>query len=334
MSLLELVEELALQPKRTASTNGGEYHCACPTCGGDDRFMFWPQTDRYWCRQCESKGDSIQFCRDFMGLDYRSACAKVGAPIKDYLPRQSVRPLFTPQAANAPSEAWQQNAESMVIRCHQSLLSDPSAMKRLLERGLTQQSIDRYRLGWNPSTQFESYSLWGLSACYRDDNGQERRLWLPKGIVIPTLNGDSIVKLKVRRDDWHYDDKHPKYVEISGSMKALSWYGSTEQHPVVVVESELDAILIQQNAGHLCGCVALGGVGRKPDLESHWRLLSAPKILYALDFDEAGKKAFSFWKSTYKNLMAWPSPIEKSPGDALQAGVDLAMWIASGLKRT
>jgi len=56
-------------------------------------------------------------------------------------------------------------------------------------------------------------------------------------------------------------------------------------------------------------------------------------ILYALDFDEAGKKAFLFWQSTYSQLKPWPVPKGKSPGDAFNDyGVDLRNWIQKGLQ--
>ena len=46
MSLLELVKEMGLEPLKTSMSRGGEYHCPCPHCGGKDRFMFWPETNR------------------------------------------------------------------------------------------------------------------------------------------------------------------------------------------------------------------------------------------------------------------------------------------------
>lgn len=84
MSLLKLIDELNIPAKRVVSTNGGEYHSPCPACGGRDRFIIWEAKGRYFCRQCEMKGDVIQFCRDFMSMSYRSACEKVGITPKKY----------------------------------------------------------------------------------------------------------------------------------------------------------------------------------------------------------------------------------------------------------
>lgn len=33
-----------------------EYSAGCPACGGTKRFLFWPDTGNYWCRECELKG--------------------------------------------------------------------------------------------------------------------------------------------------------------------------------------------------------------------------------------------------------------------------------------
>lgn len=50
-----------------------EYSAACPFCGGVDRFCVWPEKDRYWCRQCNRKGDSIQLIRDLDGMTFNEA---------------------------------------------------------------------------------------------------------------------------------------------------------------------------------------------------------------------------------------------------------------------
>ena len=93
-------------------------------------------------------------------------------------------------------------------------------------------------------------------------------------------------------------------------MKCPSFYGNPLDKPIVIIESELDAILTQQFASDLCCCMALGGAGKKPDFATHNILHTASTLLFALDFDEAGKKAFQFWKLTYPKLRAWPVPIE------------------------
>src|SRR5271169_2534743 len=88
MDLLDLVREAGIDPgKKAASTKGGEYGCPCPKCGGNDRFRIWPNEQRkkcvggYWCRKCNVSGDSIDFCRDFLGLSWDDAQKKIGVSI-------------------------------------------------------------------------------------------------------------------------------------------------------------------------------------------------------------------------------------------------------------
>ncbi len=70
MQLLELAQSDGLNPKKVTFTQGGEYHCPCPACGGKDRFIIWSGKNRSLCRRCEKKGDGIQYLRDFHGLSY------------------------------------------------------------------------------------------------------------------------------------------------------------------------------------------------------------------------------------------------------------------------
>src|SRR5690242_16295494 len=102
MDLLELAEKVFLIPKRTSTTNGGEYHSACPRCqAGEDRFIIWPNIDRYWCRQCKITGDGIQFCRDFLAMSFHEARTHMGRSQHELRGCPSVVPKF--KAAISPS---------------------------------------------------------------------------------------------------------------------------------------------------------------------------------------------------------------------------------------
>lgn len=85
LNVIELAQEYGLDPKKVASTNGGEYSAPCPfpKCSGDDdSFRIWPnegESGRYWCRKCENSGDAIQFCRDVWSMEFQAACEKVGS---------------------------------------------------------------------------------------------------------------------------------------------------------------------------------------------------------------------------------------------------------------
>lgn len=69
----------------------GEYSTHCPWCGGEDRFCVWLDDNRYWCRQCGRKGDSIQFLRDFEGLPFKEAATVAGQETNRNWTRQRQR---------------------------------------------------------------------------------------------------------------------------------------------------------------------------------------------------------------------------------------------------
>jgi DNA primase len=331
MIILELAKEFGLNPVRASSTNGGEYKSPCPECGGDDRFRIWPNQDsrgRYWCRQCQKTGDAIQFCCDFMRMNFRDACTKVNhSPILGGgLKRQPFREKFSPKEMTMPSELWRQQGMAYLQKCHHYLLKYPHLLDMEKQRGLTLQSIIDYKLGWNEKDIFEKKETWGM-----ERKGESQLLCLPKGIVIPSFRDNELVRIKVRRHEWDSKRKFSKYQIISGSMTCPILFGNSEK-PLVIVESELDAILIQQIAGDICGVIALGGVGMKPDVVVNKALCKASVVLCALDFDEAGKKGYLFWRSTYQQLRPWPVPRGKSPGDAYSINVDLRQWIELGIE--
>lgn len=209
-------------------------------------------------------------------------------------------------------------------------MANKSAQEMLSVRGLSLDTVKAYRIGWNARDIYDNRQEWGLPIELKD-SGMERTQWLPKGIVIPAFDNGIPVKIKIRRTDWLKSDKLPKYVEVSGGQQRPVLYGDSSK-PFVVLESELDAILIQQFASDVCCCVALGGVGKRPDKHLHDILQCARVILLSLDYDEAGIKEYSFWMSNYRNSRPWPASKGKSPGDSYKLySVDLRQWVLEGL---
>lgn len=339
MNILDLAKEINLNPKRVANTHGGEYKTSCPGCNeGCDRFCIWPKegiNGKYWCRICGRSGDSIQFCRDFLGLTYLEACRKLNQQPNQKSITKKVCPIknknYSPHILPEISKEWQLAALNFVNKSAKDLVGNQDAIYFLQKRGFSEQTINTFKLGWNANTLFAKRTSWGLPGAFKED-GQERKQWLPKGIVIPTFENGFPIKLKIRRCEWHSKDTMPKYVEISGGLQKPSLYGDSSK-PIIIVESELDAILIQQFASDLCCCLALGGVGKKPDKQTDDLLRKSQQILLSLDYDEAGKKEYAFWMRNYSNIHPWPASKGKSPGDSFSLyKVDIKKWVYDGLK--
>jgi hypothetical protein len=159
------------------------------------------------------------------------------------------------------------------------------------------------------------------------DNGQAKKLWLPAGLSIPLIQGDKVIRIRVRRPEGE-----PRYYVLRGSSSAALISGDRDRPVIMVVESELDAILLHQEAGELVGIMALGNAQARPDVAAAELLSRAELILVSLDADRAGaKEAWTWWADHYSQARRWPPVQGKDAGEMLAAGVNLRLWVQAGL---
>lgn len=332
MNILDLIEADGSTLRKVATTNGGEYAGACPWCGGRDRFRVWPEQDdgRFWCRGCGKSGDSIQYLREKRGLSFADACRYLDhdpGPRKDK-PRPAT---WEPKEATAPGAAWQERARAFLDGAIGCLWSDRGAKMRAWlrdEKGLSDATIKKACLGLTLADKSEPRATWGLSPLLKED-GTERRLWLPGGLVIPWIVGGDVHRLRVRRSE---PGDGARYVIVSGSS-SVPMVLNPDRAAAVIVESELDGLLLTQAAGDLCSVVAMGTATAKPDRATHEALTRAVCILISLDTDTAGARAaWTFWSKQYgKRAKRWPTVQGKDASDAMANGLDLWAWIIAGL---
>jgi len=111
----------------------------------------------------------------------------------------------------------------------------------------------------------------------------------------------------------------------------MAW--NLERAAAVIVESELDGLLLNQEAGDLAGVVSMGSAQVKPDRITHEALKRTARVLVALDGDDAGARAaWGFWPDTYGDrAKRWPCVGGKDPSAARTAGTDPRAWVAAGL---
>lgn len=325
----------------------GELCGPCPWCGGKDRFTLFTEQGaeglgRFWCRQCGKGGDAIQFLRDLHGLSFKEARQALGLPEasfknKSHLPQHQVcKPAFTPHKAILPSLVWQRRSTKLALWAAEQLEQSPKIQEWLeKERGLTHATARFYGLGWIPQDYFRPREAFGLPPEFKD-NGKPRRVWIPKGLCIPVIGFQGhIYRVKIRVAD--PGPNRPKYIPIPQAEKNTSpmILESRAGHRAwQVVESELDALLLAQEAGHLVNVVAMGSASYRPDAETWAKLQAAPRVLVSLDFDEAGNKAACRWWEAHLPpgvFKLWPVPDGKDPCDSWRAGWHLADWVYGGL---
>ncbi len=104
--------------------------------------------------------------------------------------------------------------------------------------------------------------------------------------------------------------------------------------PVVIVESELDAMLVSREAQDLVGVLGLGSTGA----EFSPRMLrflneKIPIVLIRLDNDRAGAKRTVGLMKALSNAINWPIPQKygKDPGEAFKR-MDLGRCVEKGVR--
>lgn len=345
MNVLEEAEKFN-PVKKVSSHKGGEYHGACPGCGGDDRFHVWPEQNggqgSYWCRGCGKGGDLIQFLMDFCGKNFPEAARLSGKELAKEEMYRAPRPPKSDSAAGpgwvpvSPSDIdkrtslWKEHASRLVGWAHNQLMKNSEMMAWLISRGIGKDAMVEFKLGLNTGKNgkdlWRPRESWGLHTVIKD-NGQKKRLWIPRGLVIPYIIDNEIVRVRIRR----FGDVEPRYYILpGGSSQAMVLGRGKKAH--AVIESELDAIMVFEKVRDLgVGTIGLGSSSAKPDSDADEDLSQSLCILNALDYDRAGKSAYEWWKKQYARCVRWPVPEGKDPGEAFAAGVDIREWIRAGL---
>lgn len=185
---------------------------------------------------------------------------------------------------------WQAAALKALRETQRTLWQSPPVLAYLREvRGLLEDTVDHFGLGYNPA--------W-MPLDYQSDG---RPIRLPPGIVIPIFQGDELYALRVRSHVGNMarflgipeDDHGQKYMSLSGSQLAGTCFNIeavTEGLDTLLVEGEFDAMLAHQELMGVA-CVTLGGASSQVTPEVAEKLLESRHLFVALDNDTAGFKA-------------------------------------------
>lgn len=329
MGLLELIER-DTDLRRVAGTKGGEYAGPCPWCGGEDRFRVWPDADRpgYWCRGCGRHGDAIQYLRDHEGMSFNQACEYLGVRKDGYAGSKAEEQRSYRAAAQKastalapPNQIWQNRAAAFCRSASYQLWHSQAgaeALGYLKFRGLKEETIRAAQLGYHLGDRYDSPANWGLE--------REKPIWLPRGIVIPCVVTDVLWRVNVRR--WAGDQR---YVALAGSVSTLFQAELlSSDRPATLLEAELDALLVQQEAADLVTAVATGG--RTGARHPYWvrYLAVAPETLVAYDADERGEEAAPWWIAHLPHARMVP-PLAKDPTEMYLLGQDVRAWVRRAL---
>lgn len=311
--------------KRVAGTGGGEYHGACPVCGGDDRFVVQPAGKGWMCRQCQTAWrDAAGYVMWKDGLGFKQAVERLGLKLDDWKPAKPVSHNHEPLppvldsyiALNDPD--WQKAAETFSYDCQEALWTSDGAraMDYLLQRGLTKSVIEAAELGYNPA---EVHTTWGLT-----------EVWLPRGITIPWKAQGKYWRVNIRRPVGT-----PKYIGAKGGANGL--YNADAVEPgsyVVMVEGEFDSLMVRAHCDHpAVVAVATGAVSWARVFRWVTLLKLAERVFLSFDVDSdkdavnAITHAVDWWKANLGDKAVRLAPTEHDITDMWKSGQSISEWL-------
>jgi hypothetical protein len=354
-----LAMQLLTEPK---DNKGGEIGAHCPfhserTPGGAFSYNYEKDTGR--CMSCGATGDLIkiftvkqglsdeegfrefkkQYGKDADSSKLKAQSSKPKTQKPNYFHKEKVGGLYV-----APDK-WLERAQSFVDHSIERLMASEKALTELENRwGIDPGIALKFSFGINDQDKWVPVSSWGLPVEMKD--GKEKKVWLPRGLVMPCMLHGQVRKIKIRRPDPpQKQENYLRYVEVLGGENYRYHHYKAQspklkaQSVVVVIETERDAALVYQECATLFddGLVVIsgGGAAKRPcDVETMALVKGAEFILSALDTDNAGvTNSQGFWVKEFGYAKYWPVPKKygKDVGEAWKKGMDVCAWVMAGL---
>jgi DNA primase len=282
--------------------SGKQWKGCCPF-HGEKSPSFYVYEDHYHCFGCGVHGDAITFVMQSQGLSFIEAVGQLAAEAGLEVPRP------TPEAAEAERRRLDVVGVLNAAQTHyQQLLALPEgrlAREYLLGRGLTEDTIARFGLGWAGDR--------GALTADLSRQGIDIRQLSDAGLIRSDEETDRTFELFSHRVMFPIYDRRgklisfggrilgtgqPKYIngpETSVFSKRRSLYGLSLARDgvrnggtLVVVEGYMDVIATAQ-AGFTAAVAPLGTALTNDQIEELWRVSPCPVLCF--DGDAAGARA-------------------------------------------
>ncbi len=298
----------------------------------------------YHCFGCGAHGDALEFIkaqerlgdnpRDFItAVKKLAALAGTTLPTTDHAPVARAAQTF----AGPSSSTWQEAARAFVAQSQDALWGSLGAgcLRYLREqRGLTDETLKAWGLGWHTATRKDPQAAWGMP-------DREKPVWLPQGLVIPGAVDGVLWYVKIRPSKEVRRYFEPKYYQLpapDGERGCLlgvdRWQAGL---PAVLLEGEMDTLTVWQEARDLVNVATLGGAakgraGHKLNFGRWlWHLAAAPRLFVGYDPDTAGQQARDTFGAASARFEPLNVPFGADVNDYHTHGGDVAAWLRSVL---
>ncbi|MBO1074840.1 DNA primase [Roseomonas marmotae] len=295
----------ALIGRKTRVTRSGRQWKACCPFHGEKTPSFYIYDDHYHCFGCGAHGDAIAFVMQAEGASFPEAVERLAAEAGLEVPKA------TPQQAQREARARDLHAVlEAAAEAFQRRLRLPegrAGLDYLLRRGLSEETIRRFGLGWSGGGR-------GALAADLKPLGIELRQLVEAGLMRGGEDGGPPTDLFFNRVMFPIRDRRgrmvsfggrtlgdgqPKYVngpETALFSKRRNLYGIDiardaafrGKSRVVVAEGYTDVIALHQ-AGFTGAVAPLGTALTEEQLEELWRVVPDPVLCF--DGDAAGTRA-------------------------------------------
>lgn len=295
------VDLAALVGRRVALKKAGREHSGLCPFHNEKSPSFTVNEDKgfYHCFGCGAHGDALSFIMETEHLEFREAVERLAAEQGMSLPGE------TPEerAAEVRQAGLREALEAAATLWHEELLGPRGGVAReyLAGRGVSAESIERFRLGWAagplalPRDRFPEALLIEAGLLRRREDGtlgplMRERLIFPitdrRGRVIAFGGRSMRPDAKVKYINSPAGPLFDKGATLYGL--ALARDGAAESGRAVVVEGYLDVIAASQ-AGVTEVVAPLGTAITAEHLSALWRLVR--RVILCLDGDKAGRAA-------------------------------------------
>ncbi|GGX45440.1 DNA primase [Saccharospirillum salsuginis] len=307
--LLERTDIVEIIGHRVPLKKKGKDHWACCPFHNEKSPSFSVNSTKqfYYCFGCGASGTALKFLQEYERLSFPEAVEELARAAGVEVPREEQSP------AQKEKQRRRRTLYDLMDSCtdyfgHQlyNHPSAPEAQQYVLGRGLSEEIVQRYRIGYAPSgwqnliQHFASADqgreqLLATGMIIRNDNGREydrfrHRLMFP----IRDIRGRTIAfGGRVLTPD----DK-PKYLnspETPIFHKGHELYGLYEARQalrnfdnIIIVEGYMDVVALAQH-GVKNAVATLGTATSRTHVQRLFKL--TPEIVFCFDGDEAGRRA-------------------------------------------
>ncbi|MEK8089912.1 DNA primase [Thermithiobacillus plumbiphilus] len=266
-------------------------------------FHVSPDKQIYYCFGCHAHGNAIGFLMEYERLSFPEAVRDLAQMTGMRMPEESDGPK--PAAENHPLLI--QQLEAVARRYQEHLRKHPPALAYLQQRGLNEETIRQFELGFAPAR-------WDFLVREFGQKPQERDMLLGNGLIIPREGKEGYydrfrdrIMFPIRDHRGRLigfggrvltADAQPKYLNSPETQlyhKSDVLYGFFQardairaEQKALVVEGYMDVIALHQQ--DIRFAVATSGTATT---HSHLERLfrAAPEIVFCFDGDRAGREA-------------------------------------------